>query len=263
MWDELADGVFRRRYASLDINIGLVVGEAGVLIIDTRASPTEAGELRDDISRLTDKPVAWVVNTHWHWDHVLGNSRFPATEIWGHTRCREFLIADGESQRLAALQWAGEASREELEEVAIVPPDHVVDPVHDLDIGNRMVRLEWLGLGHTDADLVITVPDTGVLFAGDLLENGAPPYFGDGYPLAWQDTVGNVRERATGITVPGHGDVMHPSDVATQHEEIAAVAAECADGLVTGIFDAAAGPYPPETMADAWRRARIEAGVDL
>jgi glyoxylase-like metal-dependent hydrolase (beta-lactamase superfamily II) len=262
MWDEVADGVFRRRYASLDLNVGLVVGEAGLLVIDTRASHNQGRELRNDILELTDKPVKWVINTHWHWDHVFGNSRFPEAEIWGHALCRSVLVEKGEEQRLAALRWFGEEHRDEIEEVEIVPPDRMVDPAHDLDIGNRVVRLEWLGLGHTDADLVVVVPDTAVLFAGDLLENGAPPYFGDGYPLAWQDTAANVRDRAAGVTVPGHGDVMDGAAVATQAEEIAAVAAACAEGLATGIFDGTQGPYPPETMADAWRRARVEAGFN-
>lgn len=119
--------------------------------------------------------------------------------------------------------------------------------------------MEWLGKGHTDSDLVIAVADTGVLFAGDLLENGAPPYFGDGFPLAWQDTANAIRLRASGVTVPGHGDVMSPEAVATQAEELAAVAAACANGLGTGRFDSAVGPYPEDTMMAAWSRARVEA----
>ncbi len=63
-----------------------------MLVIDTRASHREADELIDEIEAFTNLPVAWLVNTHWHWDHAFGNSRFPGAEIWGHRLCREALI---------------------------------------------------------------------------------------------------------------------------------------------------------------------------
>ena len=94
------------------------------------------------------------------------------------------------------------------------------------------------------------------------LEQGAPPYYGDGYPFAWQDTVNDVRNRVSGVTVPGHGDLMEVAAVATQCEEISAVAAACADALATGLFDATRGPYPSETMQDAWKRAKLERGIE-
>lgn len=78
-WDELAEGVFRRRYESLDLNIGLVVGGDGALVIDTRASHGQARVLRQDIRKVTSEPVRWVINTHYHWDHVFGNTMFPVS----------------------------------------------------------------------------------------------------------------------------------------------------------------------------------------
>lgn len=258
-WDELADGVFRRRYASLDLNIGLVLGDAGALVIDTRASHGQARELLEEIALVTRLPVRWVVNTHYHWDHVFGNALFPDAELWGHVRCREFLLNHGEDSKVGALAWVGEANRAAIESVEIVAPDHVFDSDGIIDIGGRAVRLQWLGRGHTDSDIVITVPTAGVLFAGDLLEQGAPPYFGDGFPLAWQDTANAIRLLAGAATVPGHGDVMTPDDVATQAEELAAVAAACAVGLASGVFDPTGGPYPVETMETAFVRAQREA----
>jgi glyoxylase-like metal-dependent hydrolase (beta-lactamase superfamily II) len=260
-WDELADGVFRRRYPSLDLNVGLVIGGGGALVVDTRASHGQARELCDEIGKVTSLPVRWVVNTHYHWDHVFGNAMFTGAALWGHVRCRDFLVAHGEESKLGALAWVGEANREAIEEVVIVPPTHIVDPSGAIDIGGRSVTLQWLGLGHTDSDIVVGVSDADVLFAGDLLENGAPPYFGDGFPLAWEDTANAIRMRAVGFTVPGHGDVMGPADVAAQAEELAAVAALCAEGIATGSFDQTTGPYPPETMAAAWARAKLEAGL--
>jgi glyoxylase-like metal-dependent hydrolase (beta-lactamase superfamily II) len=262
-FDELADGVFRRRYASLDLNIGVVIGGDGVLVIDTRASHGQARELLDEVSRLTALPIRWVINTHWHWDHTFGNAMLSGAELWAHRRCREYLREHGEESKRAALELAGEEHRAAIEEVTILPPDHIIEQDGMIDIGGRSVRLEWLGLGHTDSDLVVSVVDAAVLFAGDLLEQGAPPQFSDGYPLAWQDTAAALRSRVRGITVPGHGDVMDKDAVATQVEELAAVAAACAEALTTGVFDARVGPYPEATMHEAWDRARLEAGLAL
>ncbi len=261
-FDELGEGVFRRRYASLDLNIGVVIGGDGVLVIDTRASHGQAEELRTEIGGLTELPIRWVVNTHWHWDHTFGNAIFPDAAVWGHRRCRDYLIEHGEEAKQGAIGWAGEANRAVIEAVVIRPPEFVVDPDGSIDLGGRTVRMEWLGLGHTDADLVVTVPDVGVVFAGDLLEQGAPPYYGDGYPFAWQDTVNELRGRTATMTVPGHGDVMNADAVADQCEEIAAVAAACAEGLASGLFDPSHGPYPSETMWSAWERAKLERGVE-
>ena len=84
--------IFRRRYPSLDLNIGVVIGGDGVLVIDTRASHGQAEELRSEIAGLTSLPIRWVVNSHWHWDHTFGNAVFPDAALWGHRRCREFLL---------------------------------------------------------------------------------------------------------------------------------------------------------------------------
>ena len=157
------------------------------------------------------------------------------------------------------MTWVGEEHRAAIEAVSIRAPDHIVDQDGVIDIGGRSVQMEWLGLGHTDSDLVMSVPDAGVVFAGDLLEQGAPPNFGDGYPLAWQGTAAAIQSRVKGVTVPGHGDVMDKDAVATQAEELAAVAAACVEGLATGVFDESSGPYPEDTMRTAWERAQLEA----
>ena len=82
-FDELGDGVFRRRYESLDLNIGVVIGGDGVLVIDTRASHGQARQLIDELTALTPLAVRWVINTHWHWDHTFGNAMFPDARVLG------------------------------------------------------------------------------------------------------------------------------------------------------------------------------------
>lgn len=253
IWDQLAEGVFRRRYQSLDLNIGLVVGELGALVYDTRASHRQARVLIDEVRQVTSKPVRWAVNSHWHWDHTFGNHEFAGAAIYGHERCRERLLIDGVSAKEDALEWVGEAGREQLDAVVITPPTNTFTRKATIDLGSRAVTLAHLGDAHTDNDIVMTISDADVVFAGDIIEESAPPYFGDSYPLAWPDTVAVLRSLGA-VFVPGHGDVMSPERVGTQLEELEAVAERCKDYLVTGIFDATRGPYPEATMLAASER---------
>ena len=257
-WDELADGVYRRRYESLDLNIGVVLGGGGAAVVDTRASHVEARQLLDDVSALTDLPIRWAINTYWHWDHTFGNTLFPAVPIHAHTRAYARLAADGEAAKSGAVGWIGEDRMAEIDEVQITLPNVIFDERLTIDLGGRSIILRYLGRGHTDNDIVVTVTDASVVFAGDLLEESAPPAFSDAFPLSWADTVAEVIELGATTTVPGHGDVMTPGDVTTQHEELTAVAAACGEGLALDYFDPETGPYPTDVMRTAWERAQFE-----
>ncbi|MCI0425950.1 MAG: MBL fold metallo-hydrolase [Actinobacteria bacterium] len=262
MFQELGDGVFRRRYPSLDENVGIVLGDDGVLVVDTRSSHADADMVSDELSSLTSLPVRWVVNTHWHWDHVFGNSRFAGAEIWGHVRAREVLLERPDEMRRGALSWLGPEQRETIEAVEIVPPGKTFSDRVSLDIG-RQVDLSFHGLGHTDSDTRIVIPGAGVAFLGDLVEEGAPPSFGDSYPLSWSTTLVGASVGIPDVIVPGHGDVVDRRFLATQVEELKAVAglaASCIDGERTVDDAARSGPYPEQTMTTALHRA-LEVGV--
>ncbi|HEX6301022.1 MAG TPA: MBL fold metallo-hydrolase [Acidimicrobiia bacterium] len=261
MFDQLAEGVFRRRYESLDLNVGVVIGEDAVLVIDTRASHRQAGELIQQLGEITSLPVRWVVNTHWHWDHVFGNALFPDAEIWGHELCQIALATRGEEMKAAAKKWVPAEHQQEIDQVEIVPPDKTFAQGASLAIG-RAVEMSYHGFGHTDADLIVTVPDADVSFFGDLVEEGAPPSFGDSYPVAWPLTLRLASDSLTGTIVPGHGDVVDPDFVRSQHEELVVVA-EMATDFVNGEIDleeaASSGPYGVEVMRSALIRAQAVA----
>jgi glyoxylase-like metal-dependent hydrolase (beta-lactamase superfamily II) len=255
MFDQLADGVFRRRYESLDLNVGVVMGEDRLLIVDTRASHVEADELRDELRILTPLPVGWVVDTHWHWDHTFGNARFPDAEIWGHELCRRAMVERGESMKEDALAWLPE-QRHEFYLVDITPPTKVFGEVATIDLGSTRVTLSYHGLGHTDADIVATVGE--VSFMGDLLEEGAPPVFDDGYPMTWPKTLRSALDSGSSTIVPGHGDVMDRAAAAAQLEEITAVAdlaRRCVEEGLPIPEAARLGPYPGDVMTSALERA--------
>jgi len=259
-WQEVGEGVFRRRYQSLNLNVGVVLGADGVLVVDTRASHREAKELRDHLGAVTDLPVQWVVNTHWHWDHTFGNAVFPV-EIWGHTRCRARLMSEGEAARVEARSWMPPDRRDELDEVVITPPTNTFSKAKSLDLGGREIRLSFLGLGHTDNDIVVAIPDAGVVFAGDLVEEGSPPYFGDSYPLSWPAALGRLGRSMPTVVVPGHGKAVDRRYVAEQAEMIRRVSEVARSGHQKGVSWerlVAKGPYPEATMATALQRAYLQ-----
>jgi glyoxylase-like metal-dependent hydrolase (beta-lactamase superfamily II) len=223
-WLEVGDRVYTRRYQFADQQIGMVLGDGEALVIDTRSTPGQARDLIADIARLTPLPVRIVVDTHWHSDHVFGNHDFRPAAIWGHDRCRSVLLDNGERQR-ASLIGALPDLADELRAIVIDPPERTFAEAASLEVGGRRVELRYLGRGHTDADIVVVVPDADVLFAGDLLENDAVPYFGDGYPLEWPATVERLRALVCGPVVPGHGSVGDAAFVERQFAEFEAVAA--------------------------------------
>jgi glyoxylase-like metal-dependent hydrolase (beta-lactamase superfamily II) len=199
-----------------------VLGDGEVLLVDTRSTAAQARELRADVRRLT--PAPWrVVNTHHHFDHAFGNAVFRPAETWALDRCAERLRDDGEVVRTALAAEMPELAAE-LAETAIDPPDRTFAARADLLVGGRPVELVHLGRGHTDNDVIVRVADAGVIFAGDLVEQGAPPSFGDSYPLDWPATLGHLLDRVTGPVVPGHGDVVDRDFVTAQLAEIALVA---------------------------------------
>jgi glyoxylase-like metal-dependent hydrolase (beta-lactamase superfamily II) len=261
VFDQLGEGVFRRRYESLDLNIGVVLGEDGVLIVDSRATTREAAELKDDLRRLTNQPVRWVVNTHWHWDHVFGNSEFADAEIWGHELAQVTLTERPDEMKQGAKGWLPPELHPEIDEVVIVPPQHVFSDRASLAIG-RDVVLTYHGLAHTDADIVIRVPEADVAFYGDMIEEGAPPNFGDSHPLSWPLTLRLASAESATTVVPGHGDVVDEAFMRAQHDELVAVA-EMATSFVNGEVDleegSTSGPYPADVMRRALLRAQAVA----
>jgi len=258
VWREVGDRVWVRRYAALDQTIGVIGGEDGLVVIDTRATHPLADELRADLRALGRHSIAAVVNTHGHWDHVFGNARFLPTPIWGHVRCATMIVERGEEMRARLMR---EHPDEPFDAVELIPPSQLFDESATLDLGDRQIQLRYLGRGHTDNDIVITVPDASVLFAGDLLENAPAPGFGDSYPMAWVDTGRALLALVDGIVVPGHGDPFDRKFAERQVAELgglAELARDAASGAI-GLGEAIRrSPFPAEPTGEALERGRLE-----
>jgi glyoxylase-like metal-dependent hydrolase (beta-lactamase superfamily II) len=271
VWAEVADRVYVRRYDKwlgepFDQNVGMVIGSAGAVVIDTRASHLLADELQAEMRDLTRAPAAAVVNTHHHWDHTFGNARFVPAPIWGHRRCAERVLEDGDAMRRRVIEQAPEAAGQ-LDGVVLTPPNQVFEENALIDLGDRQLQLTYLGRGHTDNDIVIVVPDAGVLFAGDLVENDAPPGYGDAFPAAWAATVTKqllplVRQ----VVVPGHGSVCDRGFAVAQAADLqamAALGAQVAAGQLDEDEATRLAPFPASTATTAIRRSAVEAAEAL
>ena len=267
-WTEIGDRVFVRRYAFYDQNIGVVLGRDSALVIDTRTTYPQAREILDDLRELTSAPVEVVVDTHGHYDHAFGNAVFRPATIWGHVGCGPFMARTGDARRPQLVAELPNLA-DDLHEVVVDPPDRTFEEQAVVDVGDRQVELRFLGRGHTDHDAIVLVPGTGVMFAGDLLENGAVPSFGDSYPLDWPATVDRLTPLVERIAVPGHGDPGGPQWVAEQAAALHVVAdlgRRIAAGAI-GLDEAlASNPYPafpPEDVRRPMRRAAAQARGEL
>lgn len=222
-WTEIGERVFARRYAFYNQNIGVVLGEGAALVIDTRSTHVQGREILADLRELTPDPVTVVVNTHGHFDHAFGNHVFRPARIWGHIGCPPFMERTGDIRR-ARIAADEPSIAADLMAVELDPPDAVFAETAAIEVGGRRVELRYLGRGHTDHDIVISVPDANVVFAGDLLEGGAVPFFGDGYPLDWPETAFRLAELVRGTVVPGHGDQAGFAFATQQAEAFRAIA---------------------------------------
>ena len=256
-WREVGDRVWVRRYESLDQTIGVIGGDTGLVVIDTRSSHRLADELRADLEQLPGS-LAAVVNTHGHWDHAFGNARFLPAPIWGHVRCAAMIVERGDEMRIRAQR---AYPSEDIGGVELTPPTELFTDSATLDLGDRQAELRYLGRGHTDNDIVVVVPDASVLFAGDLLEDAPAPGFGDSYPIDWVTAGRTLLDLVEGVVVPGHGDPFDRAFAERQVDDLA-VLAELAKGIVSGAIghDEALrrSPFPAEDTGVALEQARLE-----
>jgi glyoxylase-like metal-dependent hydrolase (beta-lactamase superfamily II) len=266
-WLEIGDRVFVRRYRFYDQGIVAVLGGDSALVVDTRATLAQAREILDDLRDLGSPRVGIVVNTHGHYDHVFGNAVFRPAVIWGHERCRTMIELTGATQRERVSQELPDLAAD-LADVVLDPPDHVFADAATLDLDGREIRLAHLGRGHTDNDIVASIPDADVLCAGDLLENGAPPWFGDGYPMDWPATAERILALTGERTVvtPGHGDHAGRAFVEASLAQFRAIAT-LASRVHAGDLDLeaaiAAAPFPAESAREPIERALAQLRGDL
>jgi glyoxylase-like metal-dependent hydrolase (beta-lactamase superfamily II) len=271
---EIADRVWVARYEWFDVNVTLVGGDRGLLVVDTHASDLAARAVVDDVRRLGaaigSQSVVGVVNTHEHFDHTFGNGTFRAAygdlPIHAHEVAASRTVSAGERIKGLYDDDPDDPHRDEVQATEIVPADRTFSSAVSLDLGDRAVELVHPGRGHTGGDLVLRVPDVDVLLAGDLVEesmarNGVPGFGEDCYPLEWPHSLDIVLSLSTSSTVvvPGHGAPVDREFVEEQRNAIGIVAQTIRDLAARGVpagdaLEAVEWPYPREELAAAVRR---------
>jgi glyoxylase-like metal-dependent hydrolase (beta-lactamase superfamily II) len=264
---EVSDRVWVARFPWFDVNVGLVAGEAGLLVIDTNATTALGQDVLAAVRRISTAPILAALNTHLHFDHTFGNSVFAAegVELIAHEFAAAGLESHAAGVRGAAAEDPDPRCRDLLT-AEVVVPSRTFSSALALDLGDRSVELIHPGRGHTDGDVVVRVPDADVVFAGDLVEesaarSGVPGYGADCFPMDWPSSL-DLMLTMTGAgstIVPGHGAPVDQDFVYEQRAAIGVVAETIRDLVTRGVpleqaLEAADWPYPREELADAVRR---------
>jgi glyoxylase-like metal-dependent hydrolase (beta-lactamase superfamily II) len=263
---EVADRVWVGRYPWCDVTITALGSDRGLVVVDTHSSTRAAEEVVADLRRLGAGEVVAVVNTHEHFDHVFGNAAFRAAygpvPIHAHEVAAANTPAAAERVKQNYLADLTDGHRDEIAETEVVAADHTFSSVRVLDLGDRAVELVHPGRGHTAGDLVVGVPDVGVLLAGDLVEESAKPWIGgDAFPFDWPATLDVVLSMTTAATVivPGHGAPVDRDFVEEQRNELGIIAETIRDLAGRGVpldraLETGEWPWEPRLLEDAVRR---------
>jgi glyoxylase-like metal-dependent hydrolase (beta-lactamase superfamily II) len=190
-------------------NAGFVVGDDGVLVVDSFFFPAAAQALLATIRQTTDKPIRYVVNTHYHIDHVSGDAVFKAAgaTIIAHRNVPGWIHSENLHLFGANLTPAIKTQIDQL-----IGPDRTIDKETVITLGKRRIEIRPMS-GHTGGDLVVGVPDAHVIFTGDLVWNHTGPTTIDGRIGPWTNEVTQLEMLRNEVYVPGHGDVAKTKDL--------------------------------------------------
>ncbi|MBI5893773.1 MAG: MBL fold metallo-hydrolase [Deltaproteobacteria bacterium] len=184
-------------------NSGFIVTNEGVVVIDTQGPKELSLVLKKKIKEITQQPVIYVINTHYHGDHTFGNQYFKeAKEIISHENTKKNLVEKEKQHREQFKRFFNEKSLDEFE---LTLPTKTFANTLSMRVGSVSFELVYLGIGHTDGDIIVYLPTERLVFAGDLLYTGRLPWVQDGNIKNWQEALKKIEWFEADTYVPGHG----------------------------------------------------------
>jgi len=244
-FEKVVDGIYYAT-ASGTMTVGsnspVIVNDDEAMVIDSEITPAAARALVADLKAVTNKPVGYIVDSHYHYDHAFGNQVFaPAIPVIGHDNTRRRLVGEfgnvleqytylnsvqpvparleslkqriaeeKDPQQKAALERQAANSRtylEQVKEIKVTPPNLTIDRKMTLFRGSREIQILYLGRGHTDTDVVVLLPKERIVCTGDLMESQIS-YMGDSFPDEWIATLDRLKALDFDTVMPGHGVVF-------------------------------------------------------
>jgi glyoxylase-like metal-dependent hydrolase (beta-lactamase superfamily II) len=192
-----------------DPNTGIIIGDDAVLVADTQATPAMAQDVIRRIREVTDKPIKYVVMTHYHAVRVLGASAYAPQQIIASQDTYDLIVERGEQDKASEIGRFPRLFRDvESVPAGVTWPTITFNKKMTLWLGKLEVQLLQLGRGHTKGDTVVWLPQDRVLLSGDLVEFDATPYAGDAYFKDWPQTLENVAALKPVALVPGRGPAL-------------------------------------------------------
>lgn len=192
-----------------DPNTGIVIGDDAVLVADTQATPAMAADVIRRIREVTDKPIKYVVLTHYHAVRVLGASAYQPQQILASQDTYDLIVERGEADKASEIGRFPRLFRNvETVPAGMTWPTITFTGKMTLWLGKLEVQLLQLGRGHTKGDTVVWLPQERTLLSGDLVEFDATPYAGDAYFSDWPQTLANIAALEPLALVPGRGPAL-------------------------------------------------------
>jgi glyoxylase-like metal-dependent hydrolase (beta-lactamase superfamily II) len=204
-----------------DPNTGIIIGDDAVLVADTQATPAMAQDVIRRIREVTDKPIKYVVLTHYHAVRVLGASAYQPQQIFASQDTLDLIKERGEADKASEIGRFPRLFRNvESVPAGLTWPTITFSGKMTLWIGQLEVQLLQLGRGHTKGDTVVWLPEERTLLSGDLVEFDATPYCGDAYFKDWPATLDNIAKLKPKALVPGRGPALVGEDQVAKGLEV-------------------------------------------
>ena len=191
-----------------DPNSGVIIGDDAVMVIDTQATPVMAQDVIRRIREVTDKPIQYVVLSHYHAVRVLGASAYQAQHIIASQDTRDLIVERGAQDMKSEIERFPRLFRAVETIPGLTWPTITFKGEMTLWLGSLEVKLMQVGRGHTKGDTIVWLPQQKILFSGDLVEFEATPYAGDAYFTDWPQTLDNLAAMKPSALVPGRGAAL-------------------------------------------------------